>query len=138
MRAHNHGEAYAAQLNAPKVVKNVRHGTEPNLVGGGTAPRPEQFFKPSCSYCREAPDFNGGDYTKPATTFKLPTATSNSSSNDNCNAANRCKYVFTTYLERQTGNEFVNLASQIGYDGHNIAFIFYKNETRALMAESSC
>ena len=32
----------------------------------------------------------------------------------------------------------MNLASQIGYDGHNIAFIFYENQIRALMAESPC
>ena len=69
VRAHNHGEAYAAQPNAPKIEKNVQHGTEPNLgVGdGSTAWRPEQFFKPS----RGAPDFNAGDYTKPVMTFKL-------------------------------------------------------------------
>ena len=137
VRAHNYGEAYAAQPNAPKIEKNVRHGTEPNLgVGGGdTASRPEQFLKPS----RGAPDFNAGDYTKPAMTFKLPTAAGNASSNDNYyNTAYRSESVFTTYLERQTRNEYVNLARQIGYDGHNIAFIFYENQIRALMAESPC
>ena len=69
VRAHNHGKAYAAQPNAPKIEKNVQHGTEPNLgVGdGSTAWRPEQFFMPS----RGAPDFNAGDYTKPVMTFKL-------------------------------------------------------------------
>ena len=136
MLAHNYGEAYAAQPNAPKIEKNVRHGTEPNLGvgGGGTASRPEQFFKPS----RGAPDFNAGDYTKPAMTFKLPTSVNNSGSKGNYNAANRSESVFTTYLERQTRNEYVNLASRIGYDGHNIAFIFYDNQIRALMAESPC
>ena len=137
VRAHNRGEAYAAQPNAPKIEKNVQHGTESNLGvgGGGTASRPEQFFKPS----RGAPDFNAGDYTKPAMTFKLPTAAGNASSNDNYyNTAYRSESVFTTYLERQTRNEYVNLASQIGYDGHNIAFIFYENQIRALMAESPC
>ena len=137
VRAHNHGEAYAAQPNAPKIEKNVRHGTEPNLGvgGGGTASRPEQFFKLS----RGAPDFNAGDYTKPAMTFKLPTAVGNASSNDNYyNTAYQSESVFTTYLERQARNEYVNLASQIGYDGHNIAFILYENQIRALMAESPC
>ena len=136
MRAHNHGEAYAAQPNAPKIEKNIRHGTEPNLgvSGGGTASRPEQFFKPS----RGAPNFNAGDYTKPAMTFKLPISVNNLGSNDNYNAANRSESAFTTYLERQARNEYVNLASQIGYDGHKIAYIFYENQIRALMAESPC
>ena len=136
VRAHNHGEAYAAQPNAPKIEKNVRHGTELNLGvgGGGTASKPEQFFKLS----RGAPDFNAGDYTKPAVSFKLPIFVNNSGSNGNYNAANRSESVFTTYLKRQTRNEFVNLASQIGYDGHNIAFIFYENQIRALMTESPC
>ena len=122
--------------NAPKIEKNVRHGTEPNfgVGGGGTTPRREQFFKSS----RGPPNFNAGDYMKPATTFKLPTAVGNPSSNDNYNAANRCEFVFATYLERQARNEYVNLASQISYDGHNIAFIFYKNQIRALMAETPC
>ena len=87
VHAHNHGETYAAQRNAPKIEKNVRHGTEPNLVGvggGGTASRPEQFFKPS----RGAPDLNAGDYTKPAMTFKLPIPVNNSGLNDKYNAAN--------------------------------------------------
>ena len=41
-----------------------------------------------------------------------------------------------TYLERQGRNESINLASQIGYDGTNSAFIFYENQIRRLMDES--
>ena len=41
-----------------------------------------------------------------------------------------------TYLERQGRNEYINLASQIGYDGTNSAFIFYENRIRRLMDES--
>ena len=41
-----------------------------------------------------------------------------------------------TYLERQGRNEFINLATQIGYDGKNIAFVFYENQVRRLMEES--
>ena len=41
-----------------------------------------------------------------------------------------------TYLERQDRNEYINLASQIGYDGTNSAIIFYENEIRRLMDES--
>ena len=41
-----------------------------------------------------------------------------------------------TYLERQGRNEYINLASQIGYDGTNSAFIFYENQIRRLMDES--
>ena len=40
------------------------------------------------------------------------------------------------YLERQGRNEFINLASQIAYNGNNIAFIFYENQIRKLMHES--
>ena len=31
------------------------------------------------------------------------------------------------YLERQGRNEYINLASQIGYNGVNIAFVFFEN-----------
>ena len=40
------------------------------------------------------------------------------------------------YLQRQGRNEYINLASQIAYDGQNIVFIFYENQIRRLMNES--
>jgi len=40
------------------------------------------------------------------------------------------------YLERQGRNEYIALASQIKYDGENIAFVFYKNQIWKLMEES--
>ena len=40
--------------------------------------------------------------------------------------------VFEQYLESQGRNEFINLAAQIGYDGRNIAFVFYENQFRNL------
>ena len=40
------------------------------------------------------------------------------------------------YLQRQGRNEYINLASQIGYDDQNIAFIFYENQILRLMNES--
>ena len=42
------------------------------------------------------------------------------------------------YLECQGRNEFINLAAQIGYDGRNIAFVFYENQIRKLMSVSTC
>ena len=45
--------------------------------------------------------------------------------------------VLTAYLERQGRNEFINLASQIGFDGGNIAFVFYENQVPAIR-NSSC
>ena len=48
------------------------------------------------------------------------------------------KSLFKEYLDRQGRNEYINLASQIGYDGHNIAFVFYENQIRKLMSESPC
>ena len=40
------------------------------------------------------------------------------------------------YLDRQGRNEYINLASQIGYDGSNMAFVFYENQICRLMDES--
>ena len=45
--------------------------------------------------------------------------------------------VFEVYLERQGRNEYINLATQIAYDGHNIAYAFYENQNFKLMSESS-
>ena len=44
--------------------------------------------------------------------------------------------ILQTYLDRQGRNEYVNLASQIAYDGVNLAFVFYENQIRRLMDES--
>ena len=46
--------------------------------------------------------------------------------------------VFKKYLERQGRNELINLAAQIGYDGRNIAFVFYENQIRKLTSENTC
>ena len=40
------------------------------------------------------------------------------------------------YLEWQGRNEYVSLASQVGYDGTNIAFVFFENQVHLLMDES--
>ena len=40
------------------------------------------------------------------------------------------------YLERQGRNEYNNLATQVGYDGANIAFVFFENQVHRLMNES--
>ena len=45
---------------------------------------------------------------------------------------------FEAYLKRQGRNEFINLASQIAYDGTNIAFVFYENQIQKLMSKSPC
>ena len=44
--------------------------------------------------------------------------------------------VFKTYLDRQGRNEYLNLASQIGYNGSNIAYVFYENQMRTVMNEA--
>ena len=41
------------------------------------------------------------------------------------------------YLNRQGRNEYINLASQIEYKESNIVFVFYENQIRRLMNESS-
>ena len=44
--------------------------------------------------------------------------------------------VVHNYLERQDRNEYINLASQINYNGSNIAFVFYENQIQKSMEES--
>ena len=44
--------------------------------------------------------------------------------------------MLNAYQERQGRNEFINLASQIGFDGTNIAFVFNENQVHRLMDES--
>ena len=41
-----------------------------------------------------------------------------------------------TYLDQLGRNEYTTLASQISYDGSNIAFVFYENQIRRLMNEN--
>ena len=41
------------------------------------------------------------------------------------------------YIERQDRNEYINLASQIGYDGSNIDFVFY-DKRRLEVLRASC
>ena len=43
-----------------------------------------------------------------------------------------------TYLDSQSRSEFINLASQIGYDGKNMSFVFYENQISKLMYEGPC
>ena len=40
------------------------------------------------------------------------------------------------YLERQGRNEYINLTTQVRYDGANIAFVFFENQVRRLMNQS--
>ena len=44
--------------------------------------------------------------------------------------------VLNAYLERQGRNEYINLATQVGYVGANIAFVFFENQVRRLMNQS--
>ena len=44
--------------------------------------------------------------------------------------------ILRTYLDRQGRNEYITLASQIGYDGSNIVFVFYENQIRRVISES--
>ena len=50
--------------------------------------------------------------------------------------ASNADTVLHTYLERQGRNEYINLASQMGYDDSNLTFVFYENQVRRLMDES--
>ena len=42
----------------------------------------------------------------------------------------------SAYLERQRRNEYINLATLVGYNGANIAFVFFENQVRRLMNET--
>ena len=44
--------------------------------------------------------------------------------------SNNNDLILRTYLDRRGRNEYITLASQIGYDGSNIAFVFYENQIR--------
>ena len=38
--------------------------------------------------------------------------------------------VFEAYLKRQGRNKYISLATQIAYESHNIAYVFYENQIR--------
>ena len=42
-------------------------------------------------------------------------------------------HVFETYLDTQNRKEYIDLASQISFNGDNIAFVFFKNQIQKLM-----
>ena len=46
-------------------------------------------------------------------------------------------HVFQTYLDRQNRKEYINLASQMSFNGDNIAFVFFKNQIQKLMNQCS-
>ena len=59
-----------------------------------------------------------------------PNMNTSVASESNPNAA------LNAYLERQGRNEYINLATQVGCDGANTAFVFFENQVRRLMNES--
>ena len=61
--------------------------------------------------------------TQPAETYVAPTPPT-------------CESTIGTYLDRQGRNEYINLASQIAYDGKCMAFVFFEGQIRRLMDES--
>ena len=42
-------------------------------------------------------------------------------------------HIFQTYLDRQNRKEYINRASQMSFNGDNIAFVFFKNQIQKLM-----
>ena len=49
--------------------------------------------------------------------------------------ANGNDVILRIYLNRHGRNEYINLASQIGYKESNIVFVFHENQIRRLMNE---
>ena len=78
----------------------------------------------------EAPSFYSQQLNDEIIRHDPPRHLAPSSSRDNIES------ILRTYLDRQGRNECINLASQIAYDGSNIAFVFYENQIRRLMEES--
>ena len=78
----------------------------------------------------EAPPFYSQQLNDEIKRHEPPRRLAPSSSRDNNES------ILRTYLDRQGRNEYINLASQIAYDGSNIAFVFYENQIPRLMEES--
>ena len=122
--------------------------------GPSRSVEPTVKFYPENQYCnrvnRQIGDHvNNGNYVNYSPRVKgafdvinvneaLPRVASNTAQLRERPVVSSEKSVFKEYLDRQGRNEYLNLASQIGYDGHNIAFVFYENQIRKLMSESPC
>ena len=50
--------------------------------------------------------------------------------------ANNNDLILRIFLYKQGRNKYITLLSQIGYDGSNIALVFYENQIQQLMSES--
>ena len=71
----------------------------------------------------------------PCPQFRVNAATWPNVDNPVASESNR-NAALSAYLEHQGRNEYINLATQVGYDGANIAFVFFENQVRRLMNES--
>ena len=107
----------------------------------GLNPWARRFVPQQSTNCRN--DYENRGSTNPS--GGNPTACSQVKIEGGCGMAsvgkpnsqyNNVDSVLHAYLERQGRNEYINLASQMGYDGSNLAFVFYENQVRRLMDES--
>ena len=129
-------------INVKDYTNNFTHNNSyghlnPQAVG--FVPRPE----PASSNQRAAAFFgiNQEDYRRLKTvSVDKPTSLQGNSDGSHrhrpIDPVTNSESVLTAYPERQGRNEFINLASQVGFDGGNIAFLFYENQIRRLMDES--
>ena len=76
------------------------------------------------------------EFPGPSRYMNLPSAADAPREQVKVNPASSNSSVFEAYLERQGRNEYINLATQIAYDGQNISYVFYENQIRKLMNES--
>ena len=108
-----------------EVPNDVKRVPDPDLMQQIPVPS-KYYFKSNVSDAFGRYDSRAKD-PKPNPQFHEPLEqTSNSRPND---------MNWLTYLDRQGRNEYITLASQISYDGTNMAFVFYENQIRRLMNE---
>ena len=127
--------------------KTINQFPETHAFAAGTStglnPGARRFVPQQSTNCRN--DYENRGSTNPSFYGGNPTACSLVNVGGGCGMAsvgkpnsqyNNVDSVLHAYLERQGRNEYINLASQIGYDDSNLAFVFYENQVRRLMDES--
>ena len=111
---------YTGTLTEPLPKRNLKPGLEPHVYASrGVGGVPEVGLPTGCFQ----PVKHEVKTDLPPRQVTVPTVSNND-------------LILRSYLDRQGRNEYINLASQIGYDGGNMAFVFYENQIRRLMDES--
>ena len=112
---------------AQALVESTTHALEPTVEKQcrySLNPTAKEFVRNRVFPANTDTLFDQGNITAaPVETYVVPTPSI-------------CESAMKTYLDRQGRNEYINLASQIAYDGKSMAFVFFENQIRRLMDES--